>query len=196
MKCERGQQKLLYWKGSGMPRGRACPVTQSCLALWDPIDCSPPGSSVQGVIHARTLEWVAISFSKGSSQSRDWTHVSCIGRRILYHSATWEAYTTTKRCYLSCCPSTVKMLKASHQQHSVIITILEEDLTGNSMTDRQTDWSVKRQKWRHQLGSYYNNLDKKATGNKPGEKRPRYNMEVKIQGTRMITCVTEEKSQR
>ena len=40
-------------------------VTQSCLTLWDPVDCSPPGSSVHGILQARILEWVAISFSRG-----------------------------------------------------------------------------------------------------------------------------------
>ena len=47
----------------------------------DPMDCGPPGSSVRGISQARLLEWV--SFSRGSSQSRDQTHISCIGRRIL-----------------------------------------------------------------------------------------------------------------
>ena len=37
-------------------------VAQSCLTLWDPTDCSPPGSSVQGIFQARILEWVAVSF--------------------------------------------------------------------------------------------------------------------------------------
>ena len=58
---------------------------QSCLTLCDPVDCSLPDSSVHGILQARILEWVAISSSKGSSQPRDRTHVSCIGRRILYH---------------------------------------------------------------------------------------------------------------
>ena len=44
---------------------------QSCLTLCDPMDCSPPGSSVCGISQARILEWVAISFSRGSSQHRD-----------------------------------------------------------------------------------------------------------------------------
>ena len=57
----------------------------------DPLDCSPPGSSVHGISQARILEWVAISFSRGSSWPRDWTHVSWIGRQILYHWATQEA---------------------------------------------------------------------------------------------------------
>ena len=42
-------------------------VAQSCPTLCDPIDCSPPGSSVHGILQARILEWVAISFSRGSS---------------------------------------------------------------------------------------------------------------------------------
>jgi len=61
---------------------------QSCPTLCDPIDGSPPGSPVPGILQARTLEWVAISFSRGSSQPRDQTRVSwvsCIGRRLLYH---------------------------------------------------------------------------------------------------------------
>ena len=46
-------------------------VTQLCPTLCDPMDCSPPGSSVRGVLQARTLEWVAIPFARGSSQPRD-----------------------------------------------------------------------------------------------------------------------------
>ena len=45
-----------------------CSVAQLCLTLWDPMDCSPPGSSVHGIFQARILEWVAISFSRGSSR--------------------------------------------------------------------------------------------------------------------------------
>ena len=53
-------------------------VAQSCPTLCDPVDCSPPGSSVRGILQARILEWVAISFSRGSSRLRDRTQVSCI----------------------------------------------------------------------------------------------------------------------
>ena len=63
-------------------------LLQSCLTLCDPMDCSPPGSSVHGTLQARILEWVAISFSRGSSWHRDRTWVSCvscIGRCVLYH---------------------------------------------------------------------------------------------------------------
>ena len=68
-----------------------CLVTQSCLTLCEPMNCSPPASSVHGILQARILEWVALSFSRGSSQPRDWTHISWIGRWILYHWATSEA---------------------------------------------------------------------------------------------------------
>ena len=53
-------------------------VDQSCLILCDAMDCSPPGSSVLGIFQARILEWVAISFSRGSSQHRYQTCVSCV----------------------------------------------------------------------------------------------------------------------
>ena len=68
-----------------------CLVTQSCLTLCDPMDSSPPGSPICGVSQERILQWVAISFSRGSSRPRDQTHVSCIGRRVLYQWAAWEA---------------------------------------------------------------------------------------------------------
>ena len=51
----------------------------------DPMDYSLPVSSIHRISQARVLEWVAISFSRGSSQTRDQTCISCIGRRILYH---------------------------------------------------------------------------------------------------------------
>ena len=58
-------------------------VAQSCLTLWDPMDCNQQGSSVYGIFQARVLEWVAISFSRGSSWPRNGTQVSCIaGRRF------------------------------------------------------------------------------------------------------------------
>ena len=55
-------------------------VAQSCSVLCDPIDCSPPGSSVHGMLQARILKWIAILFSKGSSQPRDQTQVCIAGR--------------------------------------------------------------------------------------------------------------------
>ena len=66
-------------------------VAQSCPTLCDPVDCSLPGSSVHGILQARILEWVAISFSRGSSQPRDQTQVSHIAGRYSTLWATREA---------------------------------------------------------------------------------------------------------
>ena len=53
--------------------------------------CSPPGSSVHGILQARILVQVAISSSRGSSWPRNWIHVCCIGRQVLYHWTTRKA---------------------------------------------------------------------------------------------------------
>ena len=58
-----------------------CEVALLCPTLCDSMDCSPPGSSVHGMLQAGILEWVAISFSRGSSQPRDRTQVSHIAGR-------------------------------------------------------------------------------------------------------------------
>ena len=55
-----------------------CLVSKLCPTLCNPSDCSPPGSSVHGILQARILEWVAVPFSRRSSQPRDQTHVSLI----------------------------------------------------------------------------------------------------------------------
>ena len=84
------------------------PNSYSNLWMCDLMEYSPPGSSVHvipgkntdvcmfssvhGVFQARILVWIAISSSRGSSWPRDWTHIYCISRWILYHYATWEPY--------------------------------------------------------------------------------------------------------
>ena len=68
---------------------------QSCPTLCEPVDHSPPGSSVHGILQARILECVAISFSRESSWPRDWTCISCIGSQILYHSKVREVVIAT-----------------------------------------------------------------------------------------------------
>ena len=79
-------------KGEGGDRGdlggkvkSESEVIHSCPTLCDPMDCSLPGFSIHGIFQARVLEWVAISFSRGSSQPRDQTLVSCFGRLVLYN---------------------------------------------------------------------------------------------------------------
>ena len=72
-------------------RSSMCCLLQSCQTLFNPMDCSPPSSSVHWILQARILEWVAISFSRESSWPRDWTQVSCIaGRRRFTFWATRE----------------------------------------------------------------------------------------------------------
>ena len=66
-----------------------CSVAKWCPTLCDPVDCSPPGSSVHGILQARILEWVAISYSRGSS--RPGMEPASFGRWVLYHCTTWKA---------------------------------------------------------------------------------------------------------
>ena len=68
-----------------------CLVAQFCPTLWDPVDCSPPGSSVHGILQAGILEWVAMLSSRESSQPIDWTQVSSIAGGYFTVWATREA---------------------------------------------------------------------------------------------------------
>ena len=82
----------------------ACLITQLCLTLCDCLDYSPPGASVHEISQARILVWVAISFSRGSSQPRGWTQVSRIAGEFFTNWATrdprileWVAYPFSSR---------------------------------------------------------------------------------------------------
>ena len=79
-----------------------CIITQSCLTLCDPLDCSPPGSSVHGILQARISGWVAYPFSSGSSQPRDWTQVFCIAGGFFTSWATREALIIVACCNIMC----------------------------------------------------------------------------------------------
>ena len=73
------QQKCYPWNGYGCVCVCVCVlVTELCLILCDSMDCSPPVFSVHGISQARTLEWIAMPSSRGSSRPRDWIQVSCI----------------------------------------------------------------------------------------------------------------------
>ena len=76
-------------------------VAQSCLTLCDPVDCSPPGSSVHGILQARILEWVALSSSRGSSWPRDQICISCLlhCRWMLYLLSHWGSPMKTLAMY-------------------------------------------------------------------------------------------------
>ena len=100
-------------------------VAQSCPTLCDPVDCSPPGSSIHEILQARILEWVAISFSRGSSGPRDWTQVSrIVGRRFNLWATRADPYNSVSYSYLLCkdlhfpgvFPSSVKQLEPLSMQ--------------------------------------------------------------------------------
>ena len=80
---------MLLWKES------ASEDVQSRPTLCDPMDCSPPGTSIHGIFQARVLEWVAISFSRGCCWPRDQTRVSRIAGRHFIIWATREALDAT-----------------------------------------------------------------------------------------------------
>ena len=69
-------------------------VSQPYLTLCNPMDCSLSGSSVLGILQARMPKWAAVSFSRGSSQPRDWTQVSCIAGRFFTVWATRQPKNT------------------------------------------------------------------------------------------------------
>ena len=91
-------------------------VTQSCLTLCDPTDCSLPGSSVHGILQVRILEWVAILFSRGSSWPRDWTQVSRIPGRFFTIWATREVHCKLDSNHLLCITHVLSSLELSHAQ--------------------------------------------------------------------------------
>ena len=78
-----------------------CLVVQLCLTPCDPLGCSPPGYSVHGILQTRILEWVAISFFRGSSPLRDQNWGTCIAGRFFTDWATggslWDPAKTTVR---------------------------------------------------------------------------------------------------
>ena len=92
----------LGWTGwiSLQSKGLSRVFSNTSSTLCNPMDCSPPGSFVHGIIQARMLQWVAISSSRRSFWPKDWTRISCIGRQNPYHWATWEQVTSIyKRIY-------------------------------------------------------------------------------------------------
>ena len=72
----------------------ACSVASVVSTLCDPVDCRLPGSSVHGILQERILKWIAVSFSRGSSQPRDQTTISCLAGGFSYHWAVREVLWT------------------------------------------------------------------------------------------------------
>ena len=92
--CSLKQCKFIvwwFWRSKVQNKSVPCLVAHLCPTLCDPMDCSPPGSSVHGILGARILEEVAMPSSRGSSQARDQTQVSWIIVRFFTSWATREA---------------------------------------------------------------------------------------------------------
>ena len=92
--CSRGQELQLLKPLSSRTRAvqhEEAKVAQLCLTFSDPMNCSLPGSSVHGILQARLLEWVAVPFSRRSSQPRNKTGVSCIAGEFFTSGAIREA---------------------------------------------------------------------------------------------------------
>jgi len=86
------------WKCSGDCTQRVS-ISRHAQLFCDPMDCSPPSFSVHGISQGRILEWVFIFFSRESPSARYQTHISCIGKQILYHWVTREA-PLPQSCYV------------------------------------------------------------------------------------------------
>ena len=111
----------------------SCSVAQSCPALCDRIDHSPPGSSVNGILQARILEWISTPFSRGSSGPKDWTQVSVAGRFF----TLW----VTREAHVNCQKTFCENSKAG----SVICDIWkkrEEPSRLISWLSKSTSWSL------------------------------------------------------
>ena len=96
----------LEWRLFDKTKGfqRLSEVDQSCPTLWDPVDCSLPGSSVHRILQARILEWVTTSFCRGSYQHRGWTPISRVaGRRFNLWIAA-AAAKSLQSCPILCDP--------------------------------------------------------------------------------------------
>ena len=102
-----------------------CVHIQSCPTLCNPTDCSPPGSSVHGILQVGILEWIAIPFTRGSSLPRDWTRVSYIAGRFFteppgkpkVHPSSVQFSSATQLCQILCNPMDCSMpsLPVHHQ---------------------------------------------------------------------------------
>ena len=106
-----------------------CSLTKLCPTLCDPMDCSPPGSFVHRISQAGILERIAISFSRGSSQPRNRTCISCTGRWVLYQWATCGTFFLPTAVM----PCSVTVSWAVPQFHRPIITLRETKYTRHAV---------------------------------------------------------------
>ena len=97
-----------------------CLVAKLCPTLCNPMDCSPPGASVHGMFQARTLGWVAISSSRGSSQPRDWTASLALAGGFFYqlsHQGIFQSKSQWGRGHTRRCTQSVQWLSREDLGH-------------------------------------------------------------------------------
>ena len=97
------------------------------------MDFIPPASSVHGISQARILEWVAISFSRESSQLRNGNCVSCIGRQILYHWVTREALNNINHYIITWCYNVIKLVYTMHNNLLYTIYLNQSESVSHSV---------------------------------------------------------------
>ena len=123
-------------------------VTKSCPTLFDPVDCSPPGSSVHGISPARILEWVAVLFSRGSSPSRNQTCVSCMWADSLESEPPGKPMFVLKDpqfLFSSLVPLTAhdrSLLRPARSQHRILLLLL---FSHSVVSDSVIPWTAARQ---------------------------------------------------
>ena len=142
IKCKTGQTEKT--RHTWIDRCAAV-VVQSLGHVWlfyNSMDCSPPGTSDHGIFQAGIVEWIAISFSRGSSQTRDRTCISCIGRLILYHWATRKAP--------SCVLKSKEMVTKMSSQLLLVgeRDVMDYEYTGFLSIIRARPLAVGKQKWK------------------------------------------------
>ena len=116
-------------------------VTQSCLILCDPMDCSPPGSSVHGILQARILEWVTMPSSRGSSWPRDWVP----GNQNKHNGGLFSHYPSRNKrkymhiCFNTCPPSLYTVNMREKKQRTDISRVLSDI---NTAVPLSFDWRL------------------------------------------------------
>ena len=111
------------------------PIAMSSLTLCDPMDCNLSGSSVHGIFQARILKWVAIPFSRGSSQPRNWTHISCLAVDSLplsHHTHTQSKRERNRKLYKTVNKPSLqfwKLAKADNKLKTIFLEFLVKNST-------------------------------------------------------------------
>ena len=126
--------EALELKKKNNSRFPICPGTeeaQLCLTLCNPMDWSLPCSSVHGILQARVLEWVAFSFSRGSSWPRDWTWISCTEGSFFTNQVTREAQWRGSHIQFICFADCPKGLDSNflHAENYVVLKLIGDFLS-------------------------------------------------------------------